>query len=164
MSRLVIERRVEHVAEGGALMNGAPVGFIVRVVAESETHEWFNESGDVNMCDTTARTAPGDGTVSFATSTAGTSRSSRSREVARPLRPLRHRPGDRRGRPAVRRSRLRLGPFRAACGTLLDRDLNAAKNILAAGLAVSACGGDVSHSGSSRVRSPAKQETTGAIQ
>jgi putative transposase len=45
-----------------------------------------------------------------------------------------------------------------SCRTLHDRDVNAAKNILAAGLAVSACGGDVRHFGSSRVRSPAKQE------
>jgi putative transposase len=45
-----------------------------------------------------------------------------------------------------------------SCRTLHDRDVNAAKNILAAGLAVSACGGDVRHPGSSRVRSPVKQE------
>jgi putative transposase len=44
------------------------------------------------------------------------------------------------------------------CGTRHDRDANAAKNILAAGLAVSAWGGDVRHCGSSRVQSPVKQE------
>src|SRR5512140_1968418 len=51
-----------------------------------------------------------------------------------------------------------------SCRARHDRDVNAAKNILAAGLAVAggnpgdACGADVRHSGSSRVQSAVKQE------
>jgi putative transposase len=43
-------------------------------------------------------------------------------------------------------------------GPRYDRDVNAARNILTAGQAVTACGADVRHSGTSRVQSAVKQE------
>jgi putative transposase len=45
-----------------------------------------------------------------------------------------------------------------ACGARHDRDVNAAKNILAAGRAVAACGADVRRQGPSLPQSAAKQE------
>jgi putative transposase len=48
------------------------------------------------------------------------------------------------------------------CGARHDRDLNAAKNILAAGRAVAACGADVRHPGTPPVRSAVNQEPQSA--
>jgi putative transposase len=45
-----------------------------------------------------------------------------------------------------------------SCRTRHDRDINAARNLLAAGQAVTACGADVRHPGTSRVQSAVKQE------
>lgn len=46
------------------------------------------------------------------------------------------------------------------CGALHDRDVNAARNIaLAAGLAVTACGGDIRRVGATPAQAPTKQET-----
>lgn len=64
------------------------------------------------------------------------------------------------------RMTLNVRSWTCRCGTVHDRDVNAARNILAEGLSVTACGGGVRpHRTNVRTgQSPAKQETPGATQ